>query len=52
MAFVSEGAGTSGLGTTPLADQVVTATGLVNDFANPVFVLDAGPAMLKGGGNA
>ena len=49
VAFTSDGTGTSGLGTTSLSAQPVTVTGLVNDFANPVFQLDAGPVSFTGG---
>ncbi|MFN0126194.1 MAG: beta strand repeat-containing protein [Verrucomicrobiales bacterium] len=52
IALTSDGSGTSALGLTALPSQSVTVTGLVNDFANPVFVLDAGPAVLSGGGTS
>ena len=50
--LVSDGAGSSGLGTTALAPQVITASAQVNNYAQPVFSKDSGPATLTGEGTS
>jgi hypothetical protein len=40
VAFVSDGTGTSGLGTTGLSSQVLNISGTVNNWANPIFTGD------------
>ena len=44
--FVSDGAGTSGLGTTSLTGGQIEVTAQVNNFAAPSFILDSGAATL------
>ncbi len=52
LAFTSNGAGSSGLASTALPSQVLTATGQVNNFAAAQFLFDSGAATLAGSGTA
>jgi len=50
--LTSDGAGTSGLGTTPLTSQTVTINGQVNNFAQPLFSLTNAVGTLTGSGTS
>jgi hypothetical protein len=50
--FLSDGFGTSGLGTTTLAPQSVSITGQVNQFAQPAFTKTDKSGTLTGGGTS
>ncbi|MCU0781182.1 MAG: choice-of-anchor D domain-containing protein, partial [Akkermansiaceae bacterium] len=52
LALVSNGTGSSGLGNTNLTPQVISVTGQVNHYAQPVFAKVSGPAAFSGGGTA
>jgi len=47
--LTSDGAGSSGLGTSPLTPQTVNFAAQVTNFAKPVYILGSGPASLTGG---
>jgi autotransporter-associated beta strand protein len=50
--FLSDGTGTSGLGTTTLAPQSVSIAGQVNQFAQPAFTITDKAGTLTGGGTS
>jgi hypothetical protein len=52
IALVSNGTGSSGLANTPLASQVISAIGQVNNYAVATFAKDSGAATFSGSGNA
>ena len=52
LGFLSDGAGTSGLGTTALTSQTVNVSGQVNNFAGALYTFGSGPGTLTGGGTS
>ncbi|MEO8351288.1 MAG: choice-of-anchor D domain-containing protein, partial [Chthoniobacteraceae bacterium] len=50
--MVSDGTGTSGLGTTNLGSVEFMVSAQVNNFAQPIYLFDSGAATLTGSGNA
>ena len=50
--LTSNGSGTSGLGTSPLSAQIVTVSGVVYDYAAPLYSQTGGTGSLTGSGHS